>query len=180
MTPDRVDQLRALSDQQVTRAEHHPRRLLLLALDRDEAHVRALRGLANRFGIGGIVLLTLYERLHISRRDQPNLVSDRHKLACPVMRAAACLHRDQTARLLPHELQQLASAQPAAEPLLAARIRPVRMKNTLRDIKTDCGNFRHGRLLQWCSTPPLWHIDAVGGRPPHQLLERGDRKLTVS
>ena len=22
--------------------------------------------------------------------------------------------------------------------------------------------------LKWCSTPPLWHIDAVGGRPPHQ------------
>ena len=21
--------------------------------------------------------------------------------------------------------------------------------------------------LKWCSTPPLWHIDAVGGRPPH-------------
>ena len=20
--------------------------------------------------------------------------------------------------------------------------------------------------LKWCSTPPLWHIDAVGGRPP--------------
>src|SRR5687767_5789372 len=24
--------------------------------------------------------------------------------------------------------------------------------------------------LEWCSTPPLWHIKAVGGRPPHQAL----------
>jgi hypothetical protein len=22
--------------------------------------------------------------------------------------------------------------------------------------------------LKWCSTPPLWHTKAVGGRPPHQ------------
>jgi hypothetical protein len=21
--------------------------------------------------------------------------------------------------------------------------------------------------LWWLSTPPLWHVDAVGGRPPH-------------
>ncbi|ACL62567.1 transposase and inactivated derivatives-like protein (plasmid) [Methylobacterium nodulans ORS 2060] len=21
--------------------------------------------------------------------------------------------------------------------------------------------------LRWCSTPPPWHVDAVGGRPPH-------------
>src|SRR4051812_33626394 len=28
--------------------------------------------------------------------------------------------------------------------------------------------------LEWCSTPPLWHTKAVGGRPPHQapLFER--------
>src|SRR5829696_1528670 len=24
--------------------------------------------------------------------------------------------------------------------------------------------------LEWCSTPPLWHTKAVGGRPPHQSL----------
>ena len=23
--------------------------------------------------------------------------------------------------------------------------------------------------LKWCSTPPLWHIKAVGGRPPHHI-----------
>jgi hypothetical protein len=26
--------------------------------------------------------------------------------------------------------------------------------------------------LKWCSTPPLWHIDAVGGRPPHHQSAR--------
>src|SRR5918994_2986554 len=24
--------------------------------------------------------------------------------------------------------------------------------------------------LEWCSTPPLWHTKAVGGRPPCSLL----------
>src|SRR3954454_4945135 len=24
--------------------------------------------------------------------------------------------------------------------------------------------------LKWYQTPPLWHIDAVGGRPPHHPL----------
>jgi transposase len=39
----------------------------------------------------------------------------------------------------------------------------------LGDIQTDYDNFRHGRLPQVVSTPSLWHIDAVGGRPPHQI-----------
>ena len=29
--------------------------------------------------------------------------------------------------------------------------------------------------LKWCSTPPLWHIDAVGGRPPHH--KRGNARF---
>lgn len=63
------------------------------------------------FGIGGIVLLALDEWLHISGRDQPDLVPDRHKLPCPMVRPAARFHRDQTARLLPNKVQQLAPAQ---------------------------------------------------------------------
>lgn len=63
-TPNSIGKLCALPDQQqITRTKHHARSLLLLALDRDEAHVRALSSLANRFGIGGIALLTRYERL---------------------------------------------------------------------------------------------------------------------
>jgi hypothetical protein len=28
--------------------------------------------------------------------------------------------------------------------------------------------------LKWCSTPPLWHTKAVGGRLPHQNLPLPD------
>src|SRR6476469_202662 len=39
----------------------------------------------------------------------------------------------------------------------------------LGQIQANCANIYHGRLLQLVSMSPLWHIDAVGGRPPHQL-----------
>ena len=70
-----------------------------LALHRHEAHGRALRRLADRFGIRRIVLLPLDERLHVSRRDQPHLVPELADLAGPVMRSGARLHRDNAARL---------------------------------------------------------------------------------
>jgi NAD(P)-dependent dehydrogenase (short-subunit alcohol dehydrogenase family) len=49
-------------------------------------------------------------------------------------------------------------------------VRPMHLKNGLRQIKPNCANFIHGRLLfSGVSTPPLWHIDAVRGRPPHRF-----------
>jgi hypothetical protein len=46
----------------------------------------------------------------------------------------------------------------------------VRLKNCLRQIKTNYANFRCGRLLfSWLfKHHALWHIDAAEGRPPHQ------------
>src|SRR6187549_2336200 len=83
------------------------------------------------------------------------------------MRPTACLQRDDAARLPGEELQYLPPHKPAAEQRNASLVRPVHMKNVLRDIQTNRANLRHGRLLRWCSTPPPWHIDAAGGRPPH-------------
>jgi hypothetical protein len=37
------------------------------------------------------------------------------------------------------------------------------LKYMLCDIQTYCANLEHARLLKWCSTPPLWHINAAGG-----------------
>jgi hypothetical protein len=39
----------------------------------------------------------------------------------------------------------------------------VSLEHALRQVHSDCTNFCHGRLPQWCSTPPLWHTRAVGG-----------------
>jgi hypothetical protein len=43
------------------------------------------------------------------------------------------------------------------------------VKNGLGDIQPDCDSYDTEASLSGASTPQLWHIDAVGGRPPHQL-----------
>ena len=64
------DETAARADQHVVGPKDHGRGLLVLALDRHEAHGWALRSLADRFGIGQIVLLPLHEGLHIGWCDQ--------------------------------------------------------------------------------------------------------------
>src|SRR4051812_14448713 len=42
------------------------------------------------------------------------------------------------------------------------------LKDVFGEIESDGANLVHGRLLEWALTPPLWHAEAVGGRPHHQ------------
>src|SRR3954465_11968779 len=46
------------------------------------------------------------------------------------------------------------------------------LKDVLGEIESDGANLVHGRLLKWALTPPLWHAEAVGGRPHHQARSR--------
>ncbi|WP_333606334.1 hypothetical protein [Novosphingobium sp.] len=71
--------------------------------------------------------------------------------------------------MLGKEIQQLTACDLPGENLMTTRIRPVGMKNMLSDIKTDYANFTHGRLPQVMFDNSPWHIDAVGGRPPHHI-----------
>lgn len=57
-----------------------------------EPHRRALRRLANRFGIGHVVLLSFHEWFHVGRWNEPRVVTYRGDLACPVMSARTVLH----------------------------------------------------------------------------------------
>src|SRR4051794_4806085 len=41
------------------------------------------------------------------------------------------------------------------------------LKDVFGEIEADGADLVHGRLLEWALTPPLWHAEAVGGRPPH-------------
>ena len=68
VTTQGIDRLCALPHQQITGTEHDRARLLLLTLHGHETHGRPLRRFADRLGIGSIVLLPLYEWLHIGRR----------------------------------------------------------------------------------------------------------------
>jgi hypothetical protein len=95
----------------------------------------------DRFGINRVVLLPPRERLHIGRRDQLRVMSEVCELASPVMRSSACLQRHGAARMPGEKIEQLSSTDLSAEQSSTARIRAVGMKNILRDIQTDRGNF---------------------------------------
>ena len=66
------------------------------------------------------------------------------------------------------ERQHLIPSQLLPENDSAGRIRSVRLKNVLRKIQPDGANFRpRTPPSRWLLNTPIWHIDAVGGRPPH-------------
>jgi hypothetical protein len=113
-----------------------------------KAHRRALSRLADRLGIRGIVLLTFDERLHVSRRDQPDRVPEPADLARPVVGAAAGLHRHHAGPLGREEGKNLVPPQLLAEQDCSRRIGAVHLEHALRQIHPDCANFSHGRLPQ--------------------------------
>jgi hypothetical protein len=76
-----IEELRALPHEKIARMELSRTCLLLFALHRHEAHGRPLRCLADRLCIRGIVLLPLHERLPVSRRDKPYLMTEALQLA---------------------------------------------------------------------------------------------------
>src|ERR1700736_5627091 len=86
-----------------------------------------------------------------------------------MMRRAARLHPDQRRRELRKERLDLRAATPPPQYNLPTRIDPVHLEHVLRDIESDCDSLRHGRspLLVRITSTPAWHVDAVGGRPPH-------------
>src|SRR3954447_24853824 len=168
-----VDALRPLPHQQIAGPEHNSVRLLCLLLHRHKAHPRPLRRFADRLSIRHIILLPLDEGLYVSGWDQPHRVAQLAKLPPQVVPPATSLQRHKTGRLPREKLDHLGPHQALAEHHPASRISPVRLKYPLRNIKPYRASLAHGRL-PWGlhSTPPPWHIDAVGGRPHHQ----GDSK----
>jgi hypothetical protein len=122
--------------------------LSLLALRRHKAHGRALGCLADRLRIGHIILLPLNERLHVSRRDQSDLMTKPSDLARPVMRAAAGLHGHRAGWLRREEREDLVPPQLPAKQHRSGCIGAVNLKHALRQIQPDCANFAHGRLPQ--------------------------------
>ena len=75
MSPQRIDELRALGDQEVAGPVQQQSRLLFEVLHRHKAHRRAGQGLADRFGVRGIVLVPLDVGPDVLRRHQPDIVA---------------------------------------------------------------------------------------------------------
>ena len=76
----------ALPHQQIAGPKYDRARLLFLALHGDKAHRRPLSGLADRFGVGGIVLRRF--TFDIGWRYQANRVAELADLTRPIMRTA--------------------------------------------------------------------------------------------
>ena len=70
MAAQRVDRLCALAHQKIACPEQHAPRLLLLRLHCHETHGRPRCRLADRLGVGRVVLLPLDVGFDINRRDQ--------------------------------------------------------------------------------------------------------------
>jgi hypothetical protein len=95
--PDHLGDALAHEHRQPHPVQHH-RALLFGRLDAHEAHGRSRHRLADRLGIGRVVLAPLYVRLHILRRHQPHIMAQRDQLAGPVMRRRARFDADQARR----------------------------------------------------------------------------------
>jgi hypothetical protein len=93
-----IDQLGPLPHQKVTRAMEHQPALLLGRFDLHKTHGRPPHRLADRLGVGGIVLVTLDVRLHVLRWHQLHLMAKLRQFARPIMRRRAGLHADKARR----------------------------------------------------------------------------------
>ena len=107
---------------------------------RHKAHTRPLHRLADRLGIGGIILLAFDVGFDIGRRHQPHGMAEHLQLARPVMRRCAGFDPDKTGRQLLKERQHPRPPQLPTHDDLALCINPVDLKHRLRNIETDCGD----------------------------------------
>ena len=129
---------------------HHELALLLLGLDRHEAHARALHRFADRRGIGRVGLAARAAhavRGDELRGDQAHDVSVCGKQPCPMVRASARLHRHGTRRQRGDELVQLGARHARAHQRgLACFIDTVHRKHVLGEIDAYVDNA-HGLPL---------------------------------
>jgi hypothetical protein len=172
MCPQRIHQHRALTHQLLAATMQQCRRLLLCRLDRHKSHGRARNRLANRFRIGGIILVALDVRLHVLRRHQPYLVPKRSELARPVVRRCTRFQPNQTARNLAEERQNLRTPKLLAQNRRSLCIDSVHLKNMLRQVQSDRRNLAHGWLpfLVIRQKHQLGTSMPQGGHPPHHSI----------
>src|SRR5256885_1114372 len=121
--------------------------------------------LTNGFTYAGAMRRTVWPSLAISRP--------------PVVGARTRLHGHRTGRQRCQEREELAAAQLLAKDHRARAVSPMELKDVLGEIEADGANLVHERLLEWALTPPLWHAEAVGGRPHHQPLQARGTDLAL-
>ena len=112
-------------------------RLLFFALDRDRLDARLLHRGPDRQRVVRIALVAAHEGPHHLRRQKPDLVTELPDPACPMLRAAAGLHRDQARRAIGEMFQKLRPHQPQVDDLARLHIDPMQLEHPLRRIHAD-------------------------------------------
>ena len=102
---DRVDHRGLLADEQMPRTVEHQTGSAGQPSSSGRTAWSASHRLANRLGIGGIVLLAFHIRLHVGWRHQSNRVTECLQLARPVVRRGARFDADHARRKLLEERQ---------------------------------------------------------------------------
>jgi len=141
MRAQRVNRLGALTHQQIARTVLHQLPLLLGRFDLHETHRRAPNRLADRLGVGGIVLVTLDVGLHVFCWHQPHPVAELRELARPIMSRGAGLHADEARRQRFEERQHLATPESLPDNDRLVGVDAVDLKHVLGDIQPDRGNL---------------------------------------
>src|SRR5260370_61611 len=100
-----IDALRALMHQKIPGPEHDAVRLLLLVLDRNEAHARPLSRLTDCLGISRVILLPLHERLDLGPWNHPHPPLDPVMSGEPGRARQIGLPRLSRSRSVPHPTQ---------------------------------------------------------------------------
>src|SRR5450756_2281923 len=118
-----------LADEKMTGSVKHQAALLLRRLGWHEPHVGSSDRLANRFCVGHVVLLPFDVGLHVSRRHQPNGMTECLEFARPMVRRGAGLNAHQTWWQLLKECQNRPPLQLTADDHLAASVNAVNLEN---------------------------------------------------
>jgi hypothetical protein len=131
LTAQRIDQLRALADQEIPCPKQHGARLLFLRLDGDEAHGRPACRFRNRFRVRRVVLLAFDKKLDLRRRDQANFMPGVADSQTPVMGAPAGLHGDRAARPIGKKAEDFLARKLLSKGNASIRQSAVRLKGPL-------------------------------------------------
>lgn len=140
--------------------------LLLRRPYRHKAHGRASYRLADHFGVGGVVLVTLNVGLPILGWDQPDLVPQLDQLTTPMVGTAAGLQRRQRAAV--PSAQRPASADAGGPCISAVHLEPV-----LCHVEPDSRNLRHGQPPQVVVLTPGTMMPQAGTDHPNGAADHG-------
>ena len=157
-------------------------RLLLFGLDRHEAHGRPRHGLADRRGVGRVVLATLHVSLDVLRRHQAHLVSQRAQLARPEVCGGAGFHADQTGWQRGKVGDDLSAPEAALHDGVARLVHAVDLEDMLGEVEADrCNLHVDGSPLVLFDSHQLGTTMPRGGHPPHQIqaLDRTQPGLPI-